>query len=98
MTAGRVRGRNARAKRLRLAREPHGRVDLRGLSHRAVPVVAAGQPFRGGRDQGDAQLVHGLDVARREWVVPHEGVHGWRGEDRLLVVPRSDNARQEVVA
>ena len=73
-------------------------MDLRGLSHRAVSVVAAGQPFRGGRDQGNAELVDRLDVARRERVVPHEGVHGWRDEDRLLVVPCSHYARQEVVA
>ena len=78
--------------------EQQGSADLRRLRHCAVAVVPAGQPLGHRRDEGDTELAHDAEVARREGVVPHEGVHGRRDVDGLAVVPRAHHAREEVVA
>jgi len=61
-------------------------------------VVPAGQPLGHRRDEGHTELAQDAEVARREGVVPHEGVHRWRDVDGLAVVPRAHHAREEVVA
>ena len=78
--------------------EQQGSADLRRLRHCAVAVVPAGQPLGHRRDEGDTELAHDAEVARREGVVPHEGVHGRRDVDGLAVIPRAHHAREEVVA
>jgi hypothetical protein len=97
VAAGRHHTWTACTKCLCLACEPHGRMDLRRLSHCAIPVVPTGQPFRDGWDQRYAELVDYLDMAPCERVAPHEGVHGWCDKEWFLVVPRSHYACQEVV-
>jgi hypothetical protein len=72
--------------------------NLGGLCHRAVAVVTTGQPLGHRRDQRHAEPEHGVKVAHREGVVPHEAVHGRRDVDGFAVVPRAHHARQEVVA
>ena len=78
--------------------EQQGSADLRRLRHCAVAVVPAGQPLGHRRDEGDTELAHDAEVARREGVVPHEGVHGRRDVDGLAIIPRAHHAREEVVA
>ena len=78
--------------------EHQGLADLRRLRHRAIAVVPTGQTLGDRLDDGHAEVAQDGEVARREGVVPHEGVHGRRDVDGLAVVPGTHHAGEEVVA